>query len=51
MKGGDNGSVISPGDSAGSLLVQVQSGDHFSNFTAEELNLVVQWLDAGAPEN
>lgn len=50
IKGSDNGSVIKAGDSANSLLVQVQSGDHFSNFTAEELGIVIRWIDAGAPE-
>jgi hypothetical protein len=29
----------------------VQStGDHFANFTPEELEIVKQWIDAGAPE-
>ena len=50
IKGGDNGPVITAGDSANSLLVQIQSADHFSNFTAEELDLVIKWIDAGAPE-
>jgi len=51
MKGSENGAVINPGDSANSLLIQIQSGDHFSNFTPEELNNVIQWIDNGAPEN
>lgn len=50
LKGGDNGAVILPGDSAGSSLIQVQSGDHFSNFSEQELQIVIQWIDAGAPE-
>jgi hypothetical protein len=50
MQGGENGEVIVPGDSANSLLVQVQSGRHFKNLTEEELNFVIQWIDAGAPE-
>ena len=51
MKGGDSGPVIVEGDSAGSLLVKVQSGQHFATFSAEELEVIKQWIDAGAPEN
>jgi hypothetical protein len=51
MKGGSGGPVVVPGESANSRLVQVQSaGDHFANFTAEELEIIKQWIDAGAPE-
>ncbi len=50
MKGGDNGAVIVPGDSVNSLLIQIQSADHFTNFTLEELNNVINWIVAGAPE-
>jgi Planctomycete cytochrome C len=51
MKGSANGPVIVPGDAANSLLVQVQSkGGHFANLTAEELEIIKQWIDAGAPE-
>src|SRR5574341_539463 len=50
MKGGKDGAVILPGDSAGSKLMQVQSTQHFVNFSAEELALVKQWIDAGALE-
>jgi len=34
-------------------LVQVQSGSqaHFGQLTPEELDLVIQWILAGAPEN
>jgi len=51
MKGGEDGPVIIQGDSSSSLLVQVQSKNHFSNFTDDELNILIQWIDAGAPEN
>jgi len=51
MEGGDDGAVIIPGDSAGSVLVQVQSGQHFATFSADELEVVKKWIDAGAPEN
>ncbi len=51
MKGGEDGVVIVPGNSAGSKLVQVQSaGNHFANLTAEELAAIKHWIDAGAPE-
>ena len=51
MKGGDSGPSILAGDSAGSLLVEVQSGSHFATFSADELEIVKNWIDAGAPEN
>ena len=50
MKGGKDGPVIVPNDSANSLLVKTQSEKHFFNLSPEELDLVVQWIDAGAPE-
>jgi cytochrome c len=50
MKGGKDGVVITPGDSAGSLLIKVQSGQHFANFSADELSAVKKWIEAGAPE-
>jgi hypothetical protein len=50
MKGSQNGVVIVPGDSAGSKLVQVQSVKHKANLSAEELELVRQWINANAPE-
>jgi hypothetical protein len=52
MKGSVNGSVIIPGDAAGSPLVQKQSGStpHFGQLTPEELALVIEWINAGAPE-
>jgi hypothetical protein len=50
MIGGKGGPVIIPGDSANSLLVQLQSDRHFANLLPEELELVKQWIDAGAPE-
>jgi mono/diheme cytochrome c family protein len=50
MKGGKDGTVIAAGDSANSRLVQIQSAQHFANLSPEELELVKQWIDAGAPE-
>jgi cytochrome b subunit of formate dehydrogenase len=51
MRGGNDGAVILPGDSAGSPLVLLQaSGTHFATLGADELIKVQQWIDAGAPE-
>jgi nitrate/TMAO reductase-like tetraheme cytochrome c subunit len=51
MKGGKDGAVIVPGDSANSLLYQIQSaGKHFAKLTPEELDIIKQWIDSGAPE-
>ena len=50
LKGGKDGAVILPGDSANSILVKIQSEKHFANFTPEELAIIIQWIDAGAPE-
>ena len=51
MKGSSKGPVIIPGDAANSKLFQIQSaGGHFANLTAEELEIIKQWIDAGAPD-
>jgi cytochrome b subunit of formate dehydrogenase len=51
MKGGTDGAVILPRNSAGSKLIQIQSaGGHFGIFTADELAFIKAWIDAGAPE-
>jgi len=51
MKGSSNGPVIVPGNSANSVLFQIQSaGGHFANLTPEELEVIKQWIDAGALE-
>ncbi len=51
MAGSSKGTVIVPGDSANSKLFQVQnSGKHFASLTPEELEIVKEWIDAGAPE-
>jgi hypothetical protein len=48
LAGGSSGAVIIPGDSENSLLIQKVSGAHFSKFTPTELDLVMQWITAGA---
>jgi hypothetical protein len=50
MKGGNDGPAIIPGNSAGSLLVQVQNSAHQANLSAQELEAVKKWIDAGAPQ-
>jgi hypothetical protein len=51
MRGGDNGTVILPGNAAESRLIQVQLGDHFNVFTSEELEIVRRWINLGAPRH
>jgi nitrate/TMAO reductase-like tetraheme cytochrome c subunit len=50
LTGGRDGAIILPGNSAGSLLIQVQSGQHFASLLPEELELVRLWIDTGAQE-
>ena len=56
LKGGDNGPSIIPGNSAGSILVQVLAGTHPDiakmpkkkpKLTAEQIGLVRAWIDQG----
>jgi len=51
MRGGENGPVIIPNDSASSRIVEVQRSEHFHNFTSAQLDIIIKWIDAGAPEN
>ena len=53
LDGGTSGPAILPGDPASSLVVQKQTADqpHFGQFSPEELEMVIQWIEAGAPEN
>jgi hypothetical protein len=52
LAGGKNGPVIVPGDSANSILYTLQSaGGHPGTFTPEDLAIVQEWIDAGAPES
>jgi len=50
MAGGEKGAIVNPGEPEGSVLVQIQSGEHFGQLTSEELDLVKQWITDGAPE-
>jgi len=53
LAGSDNGPVIIPGDTENSSLITKISGDvpHFSQLDRQELDLVVEWIKAGSPEN
>jgi nitrate/TMAO reductase-like tetraheme cytochrome c subunit len=51
MTGGPNGPVILPGDAEGSLLVQTQREGHFGQFTDDELQIILDWINNGAPLN
>lgn len=51
LKGGNNGPSIVPGDPDASILVTVQAGGkHPGQLTPEELQLLIDWIEAGAPE-
>ena len=51
MKGGNSGPVIVPGSSETSLLVtRQQAGGHPGQLTPEEIEQVIEWIDAGALE-
>jgi len=49
--GGDNGPAIVPGDPDASLVVAIQSvGNHPGQFTDGELQQIIDWINAGAPQ-
>ena len=52
LSGSQNGPVIIPGDPENSKLIQKQTGvqSHFGQLSPEELELVTEWIAAGAPE-
>jgi formate dehydrogenase gamma subunit len=51
MKGSSSGAVIIPGNAAGSILIQVQSaGKHPGQLNATEIQLLEEWIKAGALE-
>ena len=52
IQGSANGPVIVPGDPDQSLLVKKQTDlqPHFGQLTPEQLQLVIDWIKAGAPE-
>jgi hypothetical protein len=50
LKGSASGAVVIPGSAETSLLIQVQSGEHPGQLTAEELEAVKKWINDGALE-
>jgi hypothetical protein len=52
LTGGGTGPAVVPGDPDASLLVQRQIGDlpHFAQLTQDEIQLIIDWIEAGAPE-
>jgi cytochrome b subunit of formate dehydrogenase len=51
LQGGNSGPAIIPGDPDNSVLVEKQSmGNHPGQLTIDELNQVIAWIKAGAPE-
>ncbi|MGD8760074.1 MAG: hypothetical protein PVJ07_07455 [Anaerolineales bacterium] len=51
LAGGVSGLAIDPGNSDTSLIITRQiTGDHPGMFSPEELDLIRQWIEAGAPE-
>jgi formate dehydrogenase gamma subunit len=52
MAGGNSGPAIVPGESHTSLLVSRQaSGDHPGQFSPDEQEQIIHWIELGAPEN
>ncbi len=51
LKGGNSGPAVIPGDPDNSVLVIKQSaGNHPGQLTIDELNQVISWIKASAPE-
>lgn len=51
LDGGDRGPAIVPGDPEASVLTVIQQpGNHPGQLTDEELQAVIDWIEAGAPE-
>lgn len=52
LEGGESGPGIVPGDPDGSMVVQVQRAEgHPGQLTEQELEKLIAWINAGAPEN
>jgi mono/diheme cytochrome c family protein len=52
MQGGDNGAIVIPGDAENSRLVLTQQSEppHFAQFTNQQLEQIIAWINAGAEE-
>jgi hypothetical protein len=52
LEGGDSGPAVIPGEAQDSLVVIKYSGDipHFGKLSQSELDLLIKWIESGAPE-
>lgn len=50
MEGSDNGPVVVPGDAEASLIVEVMREEHFAQLDTEALDLLIEWINEGAPQ-
>ncbi len=51
LAGGVSGPAVVPGEShTSSLVSRMASGDHPGQFSPEELDLIIHWIEIGAPE-
>ncbi len=51
MAGGKDGPVIVAGDPDASMLIKKQKEGHFAKLSDDELQLVINWIKNGAPQN
>ena len=52
LAGGNSGPGFVPGDSANSMIIiRQEAGDHPGQLSDDELELLREWIDSGAPEN
>ncbi len=51
MAGGNRGATVTPGDAERSLLVQLQNEGHPNRLPPNELEWMIEWINAGAPES
>lgn len=52
LASGNTGQLIQPGDAQNSYLVELQAaGGHPGQFSGEDLAIIREWIDLGAPEN
>jgi mono/diheme cytochrome c family protein len=49
LAGSASGPVLVPGDPEGSRIVEVQSGEHYGQLDPAELDILIEWISAGAP--
>jgi formate dehydrogenase gamma subunit len=50
LTGGSRGPGIVPGDPEASVIVQMMGGSHPAQLSPEDLDLLITWIEAGAPE-